>query len=89
MKELFNKLVEEYGFELRKDPIDDGPIACYHGMVVMYLLSPGLIDVLDEDGSFYSTSSETQCRAWLNEIIPVLKKRDLERKIRKLEMDFE
>lgn len=89
MKELFNKLVEEYGFELRKDPIDDGPIACYHGMVVMYLLSPGLIDILDSDGSFYSTSSETQCRAWINDILPYLKKRELERKIRKLEMDFE
>lgn len=89
MKEVFHKLVDEYGFELKKDPIDDGPIACYRNRVVMYLLSPGLIDVLDEDGSFYSTSSETQCRAWLNEILPYLKKRDLERKILKMERDFE
>lgn len=88
MKEVFNKLVAEYGFYLQKDPIDGSPIACYRGRVVMYILSPGLIDVLDEDGSFYSTSSETQCRAWLNEILPVLKRRDLERKIRKMEADF-
>lgn len=89
MKEVFNKLVAEFGFELKKDPIDGDPIACYRGRVVMYILSPGLIDVLDEDGSFYSTSSETQCRAWLNDILPVLKKRDLERKIIKMERDFE
>ena len=89
MKELFNKLVAEFGLELRNDPIDDGPIACYRGRVVMYILSPGLIDVLDDDGSFYSTSSETQCRAWLNDILPVLKKRDLERKLIKMERDFE
>ena len=47
MKELFNKLVAEYGFELRKDPIDDVPIACYHGIIIMYLLTSNLIDVLD------------------------------------------
>lgn len=88
MKEVFNKLVAEYGLEVNKDPIDGDPIACYRGRVVMYILSSGLIDVLDEDGSFYSTSSETQCRAWLNDILPVLKKRDLERKIRKMEADF-
>lgn len=88
MKELFNKLVVEYGFELRKDPIDGDPIACYRGRVVMYLLSPGLIDVLDEDGNFYSTSSESACREWLNAIIPVIKQRDLDRKIRKMEADF-
>ena len=88
MKEVFNKLVAEYGFDLQKDPIDGDPIACCRGRVVMYILSPGLIDVLDEDGSFYSTSSETQCRAWLNDILPVLKRRDLERKLRKMEADF-
>ena len=88
MKEVFNKLVSEFGFELKKDPIDGTPIACYRGRVVMYLLTPRLIDVLDEDGSFYSTSEETQCRAWLNDILPVLKRRDLERKIRKMEADF-
>lgn len=84
MKEVFHKLVEEYGFELRKDPIDDGPIACYHGMVVMYLLTSNLIDVLDEDGNFYSTGSESTCREWLNEILPYLKQKDLERKIIKM-----
>lgn len=89
MKEVFNKLVAEYGFELKKDPIDDGPIACYRGTVVMYLLSPGLIDVLDEDGNYYSTSSEDACREWLNAILPVIKQRDLERKIIKMERDFE
>ena len=89
MKELFNKLVEEYGFELRKDPVDGDPIACYRGRVVMYLLTSNLIDVLDEDGNFYSTSSESACREWLNEILPVLKKRDLERKILRMERDFE
>ena len=89
MRELFNKLVAEYGFELEKDPIDDEPIACYRGRVVMYLLSPGLIDVLDEDGNYYSTSSEDDCREWLNEIITVIKQKDLERKIIKMERDFE
>lgn len=89
MREVFNKLVVEYGFELRKDPIDGDPIACYRGRVVMYLLSAGLIDVLDEDGNFYSTSSESTCRDWLNEILPVIKQRDLERKIIKMERDFE
>ena len=89
MKEVFNKLVVEYGFELRKDPIDGDPIACYRGRVVMYLLSPGLIDVLDEDGNFYSTSSEDACREWLNEILTVIKQKDLERKIMKMEADFE
>lgn len=89
MKELFNKLVAEYGFELSKDPIDGDPIACYRGRVVMYLLSPGLIDVLDEDGNFYSTSSESACREWLNDIISVIKQRDLDRKIIKMESDFE
>lgn len=89
MKEVFNKLVVEYGFELRKDPIDGDPIACYRGRVVMYLLSPGLIDVLDEDGNFYSTSSESACREWLNEILTVIKQKDLERKIMKMEADFE
>lgn len=89
MKEVFNKLVAEYGLELKKDPLDDGPLACYHGKVVMYLLSSGLIDVLDEDGYYYSTNSESNCRDWLNEILPVLKKRDLERKIIKLKKDFE
>ena len=89
MKEVFHKLVAEYGLELRKDPLDDGPIACYRGRVVMYLLSPGLIDVLDEDGNFYSTGSEINCREWLNEILPYLKQRDLERKIIKMEKDFE
>lgn len=88
MKELFNKLVVEYGFDLRKDPIDGDPIACYRGRVVMYLLSPSLIDVLDEDGNFYSTSSESACREWLNAIIPVIKQRDLNRKIMKMEADF-
>lgn len=89
MKELFNKLVAEYGLEVKKDTIDGSPIACYRGRVVMYILSLNLIDVLDEDGSFYSTSSESQCRAWLNDILPVLKKRDLERKLIKMERDFE
>ncbi|MBO7212812.1 MAG: hypothetical protein J6V44_17655 [Methanobrevibacter sp.] len=89
MKELFNKLVAEYGLEVKKDPIDGSPLACYRGRVVMYILSLSLIDVLDEDGSFYSTREETQCRAWLNDIIPVLKKRDLERKLIKMERDFE
>lgn len=89
MKELFYKLVEEYGLELRKDPIDDGPIACYCGRLVMYLLSPGLIDILDSDGNYYSTSSESQCRAWLNDILPYLKKRELERKLLRMERDFE
>ena len=89
MREVFNKLVVEYGFELRKDPIDGDPIACYRGRVVMYLLSAGLIDVLDEDGNFYSTSSESTCRDWLNEILPVIKQRDLDRKIIKMERDFE
>lgn len=88
MKEVFNKLVAEYGLELRKDPIDDEPLACYHGRVVMYLLSPGLIDVLDESGRFYSTSSESDCRDWLNEILRYLKQQELERKIRKMENDF-
>ena len=88
MKEVFNKLVSEYGLELNKDPIDGAPIACYRGRAVMYVLSPGLIDVLDEDGSFYSTSMESKCREWLNAILPVLKQRDLERKIRKMEADF-
>lgn len=89
MIEVFNKLVVEYGFELRKDPIDGDPIACYRGRVVMYLLSAGLIDVLDKDGNFYSTSSEDACREWLNEILPIIKQRDLERKIIKMERDFE
>ena len=89
MKELFNKLVAEYGFELRKDPIDDVPIACYHGIIIMYLLTSNLIDVLDQDGSFYSTDSESDCREWLNEILPVLKQKELERKIRKMERDFD
>ncbi len=89
MKELFNKLVEEYGLEVKKDPIDDKPIACYRGRVVMYILSLGLMDILDEDGSFYSTSEESKCRAWLNAILPILKKRDLERKIIKMKRDFE
>lgn len=88
MKELFNKLVAEYGFELKKDPIDGDPIACYRGRVVMYLLTANLIDVLGENGSFYSTSSEKTCREWLNEILPILKQRDLDRKIRKMEKDF-
>ena len=88
MKELFNKLVEEYGFELREDPIEDGPIACYHGRIVMYLLTSNLIDVLGEDGSFYSTDSECECRELLNEILLVLKQKELERKIRKMERDF-
>lgn len=90
MKEVFNKLVAEYGFELKTDPIDcdRDPIACYRGRVVMYLLSPGLIDVLDDDGNFYSTSSESDCRESLNEILPVLKQRDLERKIIRMESDF-
>lgn len=88
MKEVFNKLSAEYGLELRKDPLDDGPIACYRGRVVMYLLTANLIDVLYEDGRFYSTSSEEQCREWLNEILPVIKQRDLDRKMRKMESDF-
>ena len=88
MKELFNKLVAEYGLEVKKDPIDGSPLACYRGRVVMYILSLSLIDVLDEDGSFYSTSSESACREWLNAIIPVIKQRDLDRKIRKMEADF-
>ena len=74
---------------MKKDPIDDGPIACYRGRVVMYILSPGLIDVLDKDGSFYSTSEESRCRGWLNDILPYLKKKDLERKIIKMKRDFE
>lgn len=89
MKKVFNKLVEEYGFELRKDPVDDVPIACYHGIVIMYLLTSNLIDVLDEDGSFYSTDSESDCREWLNEILPVLKQKELESKIMKMKKDFE
>lgn len=89
MKEVFNKLVAEYGFELKKDPLDDGPLACYHGKVVMYLLSSGLIDVLDEDGYYYATNSESSCREWLNEILPHLKQKELERKIIKLKRDFE
>ena len=89
MKELFNKLVEEYGLEVKKDPVDGAPIACYRGRVVMYILSPGLMDILDEDGSFYSTSEESRCRGWLNAILPILKKRDLERKIIKMKRDFE
>ena len=88
MKEVFNKLVSEYGFELKKDPLDDGPLACYRGRVVMYLLSPGLIDVLDADGSYYSTSSEKTCREWLDAILQYLKQKELERKIRKIESDF-
>ena len=88
MRDLFNKLVVEYGFELKKDPIDGDPIACYRGRVVMYLLGKGLIDVLDKDGNFYSTSSESACREWLNAIIPVIKQRDLDRKIIKMEADF-
>lgn len=88
MKKVFHKLVEEYGFELRKDPIDGDPIACYRGIVVMYLLTSNLIDVLDEDGNFYSTSSESDCRECLNEILVYLKKLELERKIRKMETDF-
>lgn len=89
MKKVFNKLVAEYGFELRKDPIDDVPIACYHGRIVMYLLTSNLIDVLDEDGNYYSTNSESDCREWLNEILPYLKQKDLERKIIKMKKDFE
>lgn len=88
MKEVFNKIVAEYGLELRKDPLDDGPLACYHGRVVMYLLSSGLIDVLDEDGYYYATNSESDCREWLNEILPYLKQQELERKIIKMENDF-
>lgn len=89
MKKVFNKLVAEYGFELRKDPVDDMPIACYHGIVIMYLLTSNLIDVLDEEGSFYSTDSESDCREWLNEILPVLKQKELESKIMKMKKDFE
>lgn len=89
MKELFNKLVAEYGFELRKDPIDDVPIACYHGIIIMYLLTSNLIDVLDEDGSFYSTDSESDCREWLNEILLYLKQKELDRKLLRMERDFE
>lgn len=89
MKELFNKLVAEYGFELRQDPIAAVPIACYHGIIIMYLLTSNLIDVLNEDGRFYSTDSESDCREWLNEILPYLKQQELERKIRKLDADFE
>ena len=87
--EVFNKLVEEYGFELRKDPIEDGPIACYHGRIVMYLLTSNLIDVLDEYGNYYSTDSESDCREWLNEVLKFLKQQELERKIRKMDKDFE
>lgn len=89
MKELFNKLVAEYGFELRNDPIDDVPIACYHGIIIMYLLTSNLIDVLSKDGRFYSTDSESDCREWLNEILSYLKQQELERKIRKMKKDFE
>lgn len=88
MKEVFNKLVEEYGFELKKDPIDDEPLAYYHGIIVMYLLTSNLIDVLEEDGNYYSADSESDCREWLNEILPFLKQKELERKIRKMEADF-
>lgn len=88
MKEVFNKIVAEYGLELRKDPLDDGPLACYHGIVVMYLLSSGLIDVLGYYGHYYATNSESNCRDWLNEILPYLKQQELERKIRKMENDF-
>jgi len=89
MKKVFNKLVEEYGFELRMDPINGDPIACYRGRVVMYLLSTGLIYVLDEDGYYYATSTESACREWLNEILIYLKQQELERKILKMERDFE
>lgn len=89
MKEVFNKLVEEYGFELKDDPLGTcGVLACYHGIVVMYLLTSSLIDILGADGSFYSTSSESDCRECLNEILVYLKKLELERKIRKMETDF-
>lgn len=89
MKYLFNKLVTEYGFELRKDPLDDVPIAYYHDIVIMYLFTSNLIDVLSEDGSFYCTDSESECREWLNEILSYLKQQELERKIRKMESDFD
>ncbi len=89
MKEVFNKLIAEFGLELKDDPIDGDHIACYRGRLVMYLLTPGLIDVLDEDGNFYSTSEESACREWLNDILPYLKKQELEKKMRKMEMDFE
>lgn len=73
---------------MRKDPLDDGPIACYHGRVVMYLLTSNLIYVLDEDGNYYSTDSESDCREWLNEVLKFLKQQELERKIIKMEADF-
>lgn len=64
---------------MRKDPVDDEPIACYQGIVIMYLFTSNLIDVLGEDGSFYSTDSESDCREWLNEILSYLKQQELEK----------
>lgn len=89
MKEVLSKLIAEYGLEIKKDPFDDTDLGCYNGWVVIYQLSPGLIDVLDESGAFYSSSSEEVCRERLNEIIPIIRQRMLDRKLKKMEKDFE
>lgn len=89
MKEVLKKLIAEYGLEIKKDPFDDTELGCYNGRVVIYQLSPGLIDVLDEGGSFFSSSSEEVCRERLNEILPILRQRMLDRKLKKMARDFE
>ena len=89
MKEVLKKLIAEYGLEIKKDPFDDTELGCYNGRVVIYQLSPGLIDVLDESGRFYSSSSEEVCRERLNEILPILRQRMINRKLKKMERDFE
>lgn len=89
MKEILSKLIAEYGLEIKKDPFDDTDLGCYMGWVVIYQLSPGLIDVLDESGAFYSSSSEEVCRERLNEILPIIRQRMLDRKLKKMEKDFE
>lgn len=88
MKEVLRKLIAEYGLEIKKDPFDDTDLGYYMGRIVIYLISPGLIDVLYESGAFYSSSSEEVCRERLNEILPILRQRMIDRKLKKMEKDF-
>jgi hypothetical protein len=90
LNDLLERLIRDFGLERVEDDNYTNKIrGCYHGRVVVYKLCDNLIDILDLPlHRFLASSDEKKCYSRLDETLTLLKEKEMERKMNKLNEDF-
>ena len=90
MDDLLERLISDFGLERIEDNNYTNKIrGCYHGRIVVYKLCNNFIDILDIPlQRFLASSDAKKCYSRLNETLTLLKEKEIEKKLNKLNEDF-